>query len=52
MSLKDDINEAKELWVDSSLTFKIVIVISTFLATSSIANMADVVFEWEGFILD
>ena len=40
-----DVNEARELWTKSSLLIKLVIVASIFL------SLADVVFEWRGFVL-
>jgi len=52
MGLAGDINEAKKLWNESSPLFRVVIVISTFLAISSIASMSDVIFHWKGFISD
>jgi len=40
-----DVNKARELWSNSSLLMKLVIVASICLA------LADVVFEWRGFVL-
>ena len=40
-----DVKRARELWSNSSLLMKLVIVASIFLA------LADVVFEWRGFVL-
>ncbi len=40
-----DVNEARELWAKSSLLMKLVIVASICL------TLADVVFEWRGFVL-
>ena len=40
-----DVNKARELWAKSSLFMKLVFVASIFL------TLADVVFEWRGFVL-
>ncbi len=40
-----DVNEARELWAKISLLMKLIIVASIFL------TLADVVFEWRGFVL-
>lgn len=52
MGLKQDIEETRELWKESSLLFKVVILLSTFLTISTITSLADVIFGWKGFILD
>ena len=52
MGLKGDIDEAKELWRNASPLMKLVIGVSLFLTVSSVTSLADVVFEWKGFILD
>lgn len=51
MSLKSDLDDAKEIWKDSSFATRCLIVLSLVLATSSITSLADVVFKWKGFIL-
>lgn len=42
----------KELWGESSLLFKLVSLISIFLALSSITSLSEEVFKWRGFIKD
>lgn len=52
MSFKSDLEEAKELWKNSSLITKFILGLSVFLTTGSVASLSDVVFKWKGFILD
>lgn len=52
MGLIGDIQESKNLWLKSSWLFRIVILVSTFFAISSIASLSDVIFHWKGFIYD
>ena len=52
MGFRNDFNEAKELWSNSSLLTKIFVCVTLFLTTSSIASLSDVVFKWKGFVLD
>ena len=42
-TINKDVNGARELWSNSSLLVKLVIVASIFL------TLADIVFEWRGF---
>lgn len=52
MSLKDDIDQIKQLWADSTWVMKIIMVLTLFISSSSLASLSDVVFEWKGFIQD
>ncbi|MBB1339930.1 hypothetical protein [Pseudoalteromonas sp. SR44-2] len=52
MALIDDLKSAKNLWENGTLFTKIGIVLSTFLASGSIASLSNIVFAWKGFILD
>lgn len=52
MSLIKDIEDAKELWRNASMVFKVFIALSIFLSTSSVASLSERIFEWKGFILD
>jgi len=52
VSIKQDIEDAKELWKGSSLITKCIIIISLALTTSAVTSLSDVIFKWKGFILD
>lgn len=52
MALIDDIKSATDLWKNGTILSRVYIVVSTFLATGSIASLSDVVFARKGFILD
>jgi hypothetical protein len=52
MGLKSDIEEFKDVWKESNILFKVFILITTFLAFSSITSLADTIFSWKGFIKD
>lgn len=52
MSLKDDFNEARQIWSGSSLSLKLLAGLTLFLATGSIASLSDTVFAWRGFLSD
>jgi hypothetical protein len=52
MALVSDLEEAKKMWKNSSFSARAFIVISTFLAVSSITSLSDTIFKWKGFILD
>ncbi len=52
MSLKDDIEEARELWARSSWLKRALIILVLLMSTSPIASLSDIVFDWKGFILD
>ena len=52
MALIDDLKSAKNLWKNGKPITRFFIVLSTFLASGSIASLSDVVFAWKGFILD
>ena len=51
MALVEDLQSVKKIWGDTGLGFRVILVISTFLASSSVASLADAVFHWKGFIL-
>ncbi len=52
MSIKDDFNEAIELWENATLLSKLILSISLFLTFSSVTSLSDSIFEWKGFIRD
>jgi len=52
MNLISDLQEAKQLWAQSSWQFRGLIIFAGLLAVSPLASLADVVFEWKGFFLD
>ncbi|MCW5207482.1 hypothetical protein VU11_02205, partial [Desulfobulbus sp. US2] len=52
MGLAGDLKEIKTLWLNSSWSFKAIIIFSTFLAISPIASLSDTIFQWKGFIYD
>ena len=52
MSLSSDIHELGDVWSRSGYLFKIVVIVSIFLSVSSVASLAERIFEWKGFILD
>ena len=52
MGLVGDLQEARILWKKASWPFRCGLIITTFLATGSLAGLSDVVFQWKGFILD
>jgi hypothetical protein len=52
VGLKNDFQEAKELWASSSWPTKLLVGIWVFFAVSSVTSLADEVFKWKGFILD
>ncbi|MEQ3632400.1 hypothetical protein [Thalassolituus sp.] len=52
MGLVGDLQEVRSLWADTSWKLRIVLVVSTFFAISSVASLSDLVFQWRGFILD
>lgn len=52
MGLLGDIDEVKLFWKTASLPTKIVLVVSTFLALSSITSLSEAIFKWKGFISD
>ena len=52
MSLKKDIDEMRTAWLQASWRIRVWLVISGFLALSSIASLSEAVFKWKGFILD
>lgn len=52
MGLKSDLEEAKKMWVNSSLLMKLFIITSLFITTSSMASLSDAIFKWKGLILD
>lgn len=52
VGLAGDVEETKKLWKNSSLGFRLLLGLSIFLSTSSIASLADAIFKWRGFVLD
>lgn len=52
MGIKGDFSEVAQVWRDSSWKVKIYLALSAFLASASIASLADTVFLWKGFISD
>ena len=52
MGIKSDWEEARKLWASSSILMKLLILISLFITTSSIASLSETVFKWKSFILD
>lgn len=52
MGIKGDLDEAKQLWKNSSWMMRLFVLLSVFVTTSSIASLSDIVFKWKGFILD
>ncbi|MCR9252397.1 MAG: hypothetical protein NXI20_18375, partial [bacterium] len=51
MGLLGDIEEAKKHWKQSTKLYKLIVIFSIILATSSLTSIADIVFKWKGFIL-
>ena len=51
MSLLGDFKEIK-LWKKASPLERVIIIVSTFLATGSIAGLSETFIKWQGFILD
>ena len=52
MGIKSDWEEARKLWASSTILMKLLILISLFITTSSIASLSETVFKWKSFILD
>ncbi|MEM6720328.1 MAG: hypothetical protein AAF611_13465 [Bacteroidota bacterium] len=52
MGLLGDIDEVKKVWKNSSRSFKGFIIIASFFTFSPIASLADILFQYKGFILD
>jgi len=50
MGLKGDWIEVAEIWSKSSWRIRILLGVSVFLASNSIATLSDTVFRWKGFI--
>lgn len=50
MSIKSDIAEVRDLWSNATVLTRTVLILSLFLTISSVTSIADVVFEWRGFI--
>jgi len=51
MGLKGDLSELAVVWRSSPWRVKLFLAISGFLATSSIASLAEAVAKWKGFLL-
>ena len=52
MTLKADLDELTEYWGRAPWRVKVVLGLSVFLSTSSLASLADAVFQWKGFVLE
>lgn len=52
MGYKQEWENFKKLWSESSLFFKFLAVIGFLITFSSITSLSDVIFKWKGFILD
>jgi hypothetical protein len=52
MGILKEFEDFKDEWKNSSFLFKVLVGISFFMAISSIASLADTIFQWKGFILD
>jgi len=52
MGIKSEFDEIKDNWPDSPLWVKVWLVLSAFLAVSSLASLAETIIKWKGFIKD
>lgn len=52
MGLKGDIEEVRRSWVNSSWWYRSFLLISGFLAISSIASLSEIIIKWRGFFGD
>nr|WP_320165781.1 hypothetical protein [uncultured Methylophaga sp.] len=50
--MEEDWRRIKQLWAESSLTFKVIQCISVFLTVSSVTSLSEKIIEWRGFIKD
>lgn len=51
MSLKDDVSAAANEWGTASWKVRVLLVLGVLLSASSLASLADTVFQWKGFLL-
>jgi hypothetical protein len=52
MWLKDDLEQLKQNWKQSPWWVRLWMVVSLFLAVSSLASLSETVADWKGFFLD
>ncbi len=52
MGLKGDLEEIIGGWNKHHFWFKAVLILFFFLSVSAVANLADIIFKWKGFILE
>ncbi|RFC34099.1 MAG: hypothetical protein DID90_2727554820 [Candidatus Nitrotoga sp. LAW] len=52
MGIKGDWNEVADIWSRSPWRVRVLLGVSLFLASNSIATLSDTVFRWKGFIKD
>lgn len=52
MGLKADFEEVANVWHRAPWRVKVLLAVSFFLSTSSIASLSETVFKWKGFALD
>jgi len=51
MSLKEDVGEVVNEWGKASWKGRALLLLGLLLSASSIASLADTVFQWKGFLL-
>ena len=52
MGFKGDIDEVERAWQSASWRTRIVLLLSLFIASGSVASISETVAKWKGFILD
>ena len=51
MSFRSDMEDAKKLWGQSSWQSRLLLILTVFLSSGSIAGLSDQIFKWKGAIL-
>ena len=52
MGLKEDFKQFRDKWKGTSISYKLMMILSIFISISSLASLSDVIFKWQGFIQD